>query len=56
MAVSVLLALALAPGAEPSLAADLVLLSGKVWTVDPAKPQAEAFSLEFVRRSNTPRI
>jgi predicted amidohydrolase YtcJ len=42
---SVFLALTLAPGAEPVVAADLVLFGGKVWTVDPAKPQAEAVAV-----------
>jgi predicted amidohydrolase YtcJ len=45
MTASVLLALALAPGAEPVVAADLVLVGGKVWTVCPAKPQAEAVAV-----------
>ncbi|MDB5309676.1 MAG: nfdA 2 [Gemmataceae bacterium] len=45
MTASVFFALALTPGAEPPVAADLVLLGGKVWTVDPARPQAEAVAV-----------
>jgi len=40
-----LLALALSFAADPAVAADLVLVGGKVWTVDPAKPQAEAVAV-----------
>lgn len=39
------LALALSPAAEPVVAADVVLVGGKVWTVDAAKPQAEAVAV-----------
>src|SRR5688500_8710877 len=37
--------LALTPAADPPVAADLVLVGGKVWTVDPAKPEAEAVAV-----------
>src|SRR6476646_7688326 len=30
---------------EPSFAADLVLMGGKVWTVDPQKPEAQAVAI-----------
>jgi predicted amidohydrolase YtcJ len=42
-----LLGLAMLPSAEPDppVAADLVLLGGKVWTVDADKPQAEAVAV-----------
>ncbi len=39
------LALALGLAADPVVAADLVLVNGKVWTVDPARPQAEAVAV-----------
>jgi len=41
------LGLAMLPAAEPEppVAADLVLLGGKVWTVDADKPQAEAVAM-----------
>lgn len=37
-----LLLAALVPGAEPPLAADLVVLNAKVWTGEPKQPEAEA--------------
>src|SRR5262245_60657150 len=44
---SLLLGLAMLPTAEPEppVAADLVLLGGKVWTVDTEKPQTEAVAV-----------
>jgi predicted amidohydrolase YtcJ len=45
MTESLLLLMAMSPSAEPAVAADLVLVGGKVWTVDPAKPQAEAVAV-----------
>jgi hypothetical protein len=36
---------ALASAGEPNPPADLVVLNGKVWTVDPAKPRAEAVAV-----------
>jgi predicted amidohydrolase YtcJ len=43
---SLLLALAMTPTAgEPAFAADLVLLGGKVWTVDHDRPEAEAVAV-----------
>ncbi|HKA08829.1 MAG TPA: amidohydrolase [Gemmataceae bacterium] len=33
------------PAAEPPLAADLVLIGGKMWTVEPDQPQAEAIAI-----------
>lgn len=41
----ILLALALLPGADPVVAADLVLLGGKVWTVDRGQPTAAAVAV-----------
>src|SRR5215203_1309329 len=35
----------LAPAAEPVVAADLVVHNGKVWTGDPAKPEAQAVAV-----------
>ncbi|MBY0513506.1 MAG: amidohydrolase [Gemmataceae bacterium] len=35
----------LAPFADPAVAADLVLVNGKVWTADPAKPEAAAVAV-----------
>lgn len=35
----------LAPGAEPAVAADLVVHNGKVWTGDAAKPDAQAVAV-----------
>ncbi|MBO0700995.1 MAG: amidohydrolase [Zavarzinella sp.] len=42
-----LLAAAMLPAAdpEPPLAADLVLVGGKVWTVDPERPEAQAVAV-----------
>ena len=44
---TILLSLALLPTAdpEPSLAADLVLVGGKVWTVDRDRPEAESIAV-----------
>src|SRR5436190_5871761 len=43
---SLLLALAMTPAAdEPALAADLVLVGGKVWTGDLDRPEAEAVAV-----------
>jgi predicted amidohydrolase YtcJ len=43
---SLLLPLAfLAQSAEPAVAADLVVHNGKVWTGDPAKPEAQAIAV-----------
>lgn len=43
---SLLLLLALhAPAAEPVVAADLIYWNAKVWTGDPARPQAEAIAV-----------
>jgi predicted amidohydrolase YtcJ len=44
---TLLITLAMLPTAdpEPAVAADLVLLGGKVWTVDADKPQAEAVAV-----------
>ncbi len=39
------LLLLLTPGAEPPVAADLVVHNGKVWTGDPAKPDAQAVAV-----------
>jgi hypothetical protein len=39
------LMLASALAADPVVAADLVLVNGKVWTVDPAKPEAQAVAV-----------
>jgi len=36
---------ATAVSADPPVAADLVLVNGKVWTVDPARPEAEAVAV-----------
>jgi predicted amidohydrolase YtcJ len=35
----------MSPSADPTVAADLVLVGGKVWTVDAAKPEAEAVAV-----------
>jgi predicted amidohydrolase YtcJ len=35
----------LAPTAEPAVAADAVFVNGRVWTVDPAKPEAQAVAV-----------
>src|SRR5689334_21617106 len=40
-----LLVVASASAAEPRPPADLVLVNGKVWTVNPAQPQAEAVAV-----------
>lgn len=37
--------LLLAPAAEPAAAADVVFVNGKVWTVDAAKPEAQALAV-----------
>lgn len=42
---SLLLVSLLAPSAEPVVAADLVVHNGKVWTGDPAKPEAQAVAV-----------
>ena len=44
---TLLLAAAMLPAAdpEPAFAADLVLVGGKVWTVDPEKPEAQAVAV-----------
>ncbi|HEX3150513.1 MAG TPA: amidohydrolase [Gemmataceae bacterium] len=44
---SILLVLTMVPGADPAppLAADLVLVGGKVWTVDREHPEAEAVAI-----------
>ena len=42
---STLLLAALSPAAEPVVAADVVFVGGKVWTVDAAQPQAEAVAV-----------
>ena len=44
---SLLLGLAMLPSSEPEppVAADLVLVGGKIWTVDAEKPQAEAVAV-----------
>ncbi|MCI0703301.1 MAG: amidohydrolase [Planctomycetia bacterium] len=39
------LVLLLAPAAEPTVAADTVLVNGKVWTGDTAKPEAQAVAV-----------
>lgn len=39
------LILALAPAAEPAVAADLIVHNGKVWTGDPARPEAQAIAV-----------
>ena len=39
----VLLTIAVKP--EPAVSADAVFLNGKVWTVDPAKPEAQAIAV-----------
>jgi predicted amidohydrolase YtcJ len=39
------LLLLLAPAAEPAVAADLIVHNGKVWTGDPAKPDARAVAV-----------
>src|SRR5262249_37928682 len=33
------------PGAPPAGTADLVLVNGKLWTVDPARPEVEALAV-----------
>lgn len=40
-----LLAIAMLPSAEPPVAADLVLLNGKVWTVERDLPEAQAIAV-----------
>ena len=40
-----LLGISAARANEPKPPADLVVLNGKVWTVDPAKPRAEAIAV-----------
>jgi predicted amidohydrolase YtcJ len=42
---SLLLLLAMSPSSEPLVAADLVLVGGKVWTGDPAMPEAQAVAV-----------
>ncbi len=42
---SILLLALLTPGADPPVAADLVVHNGKVWTGDPAKPDAQAVAV-----------
>ncbi len=42
---SVLILALLAPTAEPAVTADAVYINGKVWTVDPAKPEAQAVAV-----------
>ena len=42
---TLLLTLALMPAADPPVAADLVLLGGKVWTADRDRPEAEAVAV-----------
>jgi predicted amidohydrolase YtcJ len=42
---TLILALAMTPTADPPLAADLVLMGGKVWTVDRERPEAEAVAV-----------
>ena len=42
---ALLFALALSLSADPVIAADLVLVNGKVWTVDAAQPQAQAIAV-----------
>ena len=42
---SILLLALLTPGAEPPVAADLIVHNGKVWTGDPAKPDAQAVAV-----------
>jgi predicted amidohydrolase YtcJ len=37
--------LALLPAAEPVVAADAVFINGKVWTVDVARPEAQAIAV-----------
>jgi predicted amidohydrolase YtcJ len=39
------LLLLLVPAADPAVAADVVFVNGKVWTVDPAKPEAQALAV-----------
>src|SRR5437660_12268853 len=39
------LLLLFAPAAEPAVVADLVVHNGKVWTGDPAKPEAQAVAV-----------
>ena len=39
------LILLLTPTAEPAVAADAVFVNGRVWTVDPAKPEAQAVAV-----------
>ena len=33
------------PEAPPKVAADLVLVNAKIWTVDPTRPEAEALAV-----------
>src|SRR3974377_2141026 len=42
---ALLLAAALSCGAKPGIAADAVFVNGKVWTVDPAKPEGPAVAV-----------
>ncbi len=42
---SILLLSLLTPAAEPPVAADLIVHNGKVWTGDPAKPDAQAVAV-----------
>src|SRR5438874_3548666 len=44
IALSLVLSLALAPSATPA-APDLVLVNGKIWTVNKAQPEAEALAI-----------
>jgi predicted amidohydrolase YtcJ len=37
--------LLLTPTAEPAVAADAVFVNGRIWTVDPAKPEAQAVAV-----------
>src|SRR5437762_14149608 len=39
------LAVAMSPSAEPVVAADAVFVNGKVWTVDRARPEAQAVAV-----------
>ena len=39
------LLLLLAPAAEPVVVADAIFINGKVWTVDSAKPEAQAIAV-----------
>ena len=42
---SLLFCLLVAPIAEPAIEADAIFINGKIWTVDAAKPEAQAVAV-----------